>query len=297
VTGSAAAARELPTERELRRELTASGTARRELWAGGLLVALFVVLAILASLFHDQAYVARPALAYRPPFWDAHGSFADLLGTDSLGRDVAARLLYGIRVSVLIAAASVLIAGVVGVALGEIAGFVGGWIDDIIMRVSDGFLAIPVILLAISFVGAAGPSLTALVVVLAGTQWMLFARVARGETLVVREQQFVVAQRAMGAGNRRILFRHIVPHVLPSALVVATLNVPTVILLEAGLDFLGLGVQPPTPSLGGMISDGLLTITAHPLLAIYPGVVLMILVVAINMLGDGVKTALAGRTL
>jgi ABC-type dipeptide/oligopeptide/nickel transport system permease subunit len=267
------------------------------MWAGALVVALFIVLAILASLFHNQAYVARPALAYRPPFWDAHGSWADPLGTDSLGRDVAARLLYGIRVSVLIAAASVLVAGVVGVVLGEVAGFVGGWIDDIIMRVSDGFLAIPVILLAISFIGAAGPSLTALVIVLAGTQWMLFARVARGETLVVREQQFVVAQRAMGAGNRRILFRHIVPHVLPSALVVATLNVPTVILLESGLDFLGLGVQPPTPTLGGMISDGLLAITSYPLLAIYPGVVLMILVVAINMLGDGVKTALADRTL
>jgi peptide/nickel transport system permease protein len=270
--------------------------ASRELWAGGAIVGVFIALAIAASWFHNGAYVAQPASAYLPPAWSTGGSGAHLLGTDALGRDVAARLLFGIRESVEIAAASVLVAGAVGVIVGVSAGFLGGWLDDVVMRIADGFLAIPVVLLAIGFIGAAGPSLTALIIVLAGTQWMLFARVARGETLVLREQQFVTAQRALGARPRRILFRHIVPHVLPSALVVATLNVPTVILLEAGLDFLGLGLQPPTPTLGGMISDGLTSITRYPLLAVYPGVALMILVVGINMLGDGIKSFLSERT-
>jgi peptide/nickel transport system permease protein len=274
----------------------AAPRASRELWAGGIIVGLFIALAIAASWFHNQAFVAQPANAYLPPFWSAGGSAGHLLGTDSLGRDVAARLLFGIRESVEIAAASVLLAGAVGVVVGVSAGFFGGWLDDVVMRIADGFLAIPVILLAIGFIGAAGPSLGALIGVLAGTQWMLFARIARGETLVLREQQFVTAQRALGARPRRILFRHIAPHVLPSALVVATLNVPVVILLESGLDFLGLGVQPPTPTLGGMISDGLTTLTRYPLLAVYPGVVLMILVVGINMLGDGIKAALSERT-
>lgn len=270
--------------------------AARELRAGGIIIAVFIALAIAASWFHDQAFVAQPAHAYLPPFWSSGGSAGHLLGTDGLGRDVVARLLFGIRESVEIAAASVLLAGAVGVLIGVIAGFFGGWLDDAVMRIADGFLAIPVILLAIGFIGAAGPSLGALIGVLAGTQWMLFARVARGETLVLREQQFITAQRALGARPRRILFRHIVPHVLPSALVVATLNVPTVILLESGLDFLGLGVQPPTPTLGGMIADGLTSLTRYPLLAMDPGVVLMILVVGINMLGDGINAVLHERT-
>lgn len=270
--------------------------AAKELWAGGIIIAVFIALAIAASWFHGPAFVAQPAAAYRPPFWSAGGSTGHLLGTDGLGRDIAARLLFGIRESVEIAAASVLLAGAVGVIIGVVAGFFGGWLDDVVMRIADAFLAIPVILLAIGFIGAAGPSLAALVGVLAGTQWMLFARIARGETLVLREQQFITAQRALGARSGRILFRHIVPHVLPSALVVATLNVPTVILLESGLDFLGLGVQPPTPTLGGMIADGLTSLTRYPLLAVYPGVVLMILVVGINMLGDGINAWITERT-
>lgn len=262
------------------------------LWAGAVLVAIFIVLAIIASFFHSAAYVARPEIPYVPPFWQHGGSLAHPLGTDQLGRDIAARLLFGIRISVEVALASVVLAGLVGLAVGEIAGFVGGWLDDLVMRICDGLLAIPVILLAISVIGAVGASLGALIFVLAGTQWMLFARVARGETLVLREQQFITAQRALGARRRRILIRHIVPHLLPTAIVVATLNIPTVILLESGLDFLGLGVQPPTPSIGGMISDGLQEITTHAAIAIYPGILLMILVVSVNLLGDGLGTVL-----
>jgi peptide/nickel transport system permease protein len=266
---------------------------RLGLWTGATIVGIFILLAIAASLVHHAAYVAQPENPFLPPFWEHGGSLTHPFGTDQLGRDVGARLLYGIRISVEIALASVVIAGIVGVAIGEIAGFLGGWIDDVVMRICDGLLAIPVILLAISVIGATGASLLTLILVLAGTQWMLFARVARGSTLVLRERQFIVAQQALGARRRRIMLRHIVPHVLPTALVVATLNIPTIILLESGLDFLGLGVQPPSPSVGGMISDGLETITAHPLIAVYPGVVLMILVVGINLLGDGVSAVIS----
>jgi peptide/nickel transport system permease protein len=265
----------------------------KELIAGVVIVVVFIGLAVAASWFHNQAYVAQPASGYQQPFWETGGSW---LGTDELGRSIAARLMFGIRESVEIAAASVLLAGAVGVIVGVTAGFFGGWLDDVLMRISDSFLAIPVVLLAIGFIGAAGASLGAIIGVLAGTQWMLFARVARGETLVLREQQFITAQRALGARPRRILFRHIVPHVLPSALVVATLNVPAVILLESGLDFLGLGVPPPTPTLGGMISDGLSNITTHPLLAFFPGVALMLLVVGINMVGEGISNRISERT-
>jgi ABC-type dipeptide/oligopeptide/nickel transport system permease subunit len=266
---------------------------RKELIAGAVIVAVFIGLAVAASWFHNLAYVAQPANPYQGPFWEHAGGW---LGTDELGRSIAARMLFGIRASVEIAAASVLLAGAVGVIIGVSAGFFGGWLDDVLMRIADSFLAIPVVLLAIGFIGAAGPSTGAIIGVLAGTQWMLFARVSRGETLVLREQQFVTAQRALGARPRRILFRHIVPHVLPSALVVATLTVPTVILLESGLDFLGLGVPPPTPTLGGMISDGLTNITTHPLLAFYPGIALMILVVGINLLGEGINALISERT-
>lgn len=270
-----------------------SSLPRVTLWTGAAIVMVFILLAIAASFVHNAAYVAQPENPFQPPFWQHGGSLTHPLGTDALGRDLAARLMFGIRISVEIALASVVIAGIAGVAVGEIAGFVGGWLDDFVMRICDGLLAIPVILLAISVIGAAGASMLTLILVLAGTQWMLFARVARGSTLVLRERQFIVAQQALGSPRRRIMLRHIVPHVLPTVIVVATLNIPIVILLESGLDFLGLGVQPPTPSIGGMISDGLETITSHPSLAIYPGIVLMVLVVGINLLGDGIGTAIA----
>ena len=272
---------------------SSGGLPRFAFWTGGVIVVLFIIAAICASFVHSAAYVAEPENPFAPPFWAHGGSMTHPLGTDQLGRDLGARMLYGIRISVEIGIASVLIAGAVGVAIGQMAGFVGGWLDDVVMRISDGLLAIPVILLAISVIGAVGASLLTLILVLAGTQWMLFARVARGSTLVLRERQFIVAQQALGSRRRRIMLRHIVPHVLPTALVVATLTIPTVILLESGLDFLGLGVQPPTPSIGGMISDGLETITSNASVAIYPGIVLMLLVVGINMLGDGFGALIA----
>lgn len=259
---------------------------------GAAIVLVFVVAAIAASAFHAGAYVANPTLGFKPPAWQAGGSAAHLLGTDEVGRDVFARLLYGIRISMILGLASVVVAGAFGLLIGTLAGYLGGRVDDVLMRTADAILAVPVVLLAISVIGAVGTSATALILVIASSQWMTFARVTRSETLVLRQKQFVTAEIALGARQRRVLLRHVVPHVLPNMIVVATLTLPNVILLAAGLDFLGLGIQPPTPSIGGMISDGLQFITNAPWLAIYPGIALMLLVVGINLLGDGLSEAL-----
>ncbi len=262
-------------------------SARVSVMAGSAILLVFIVAAFGASAFHSGAYVAKPALGFTPPAWKANGSLSHILGADEIGRDVFARLLYGIRVSMIVGVASVVFATLAGLLVGVVAGYLGGWVDNILMRLTDGVMAVPVILLAISIIGAVGASATTLVLVLAGSQWMGFARVARSETIGLRQRQFVTAQVALGAGRRRIVLRHIVPHLLPNMIVLATLSLPNVILLEAGLDFLGLGTQPPTPSIGGMISGGLQYLTNASWLAIYPGLVLMVLVVGINLLGDG----------
>lgn len=196
------------------------------------------------------------------------------------------------RISLIIGITSVVVATVVGLLVGVAARYLGGWVDSVLMRITDGVMAVPVILLAISIIGAVGASATTLVFVLAGTQWMSFARVARSETLGLRQRQFITAEVALGAGSARIVLKHMVPHVVPNMIVLATLSLPNVILLAAGLDFLGLGTQPPTPSIGGLISGGLQYLYNAPWLAIYPGLVLMIMVVGINLLGDGLSEKL-----
>ena len=260
--------------------------------AGSVILLIFVVGAILASSVHDAAYRADPGRAFAPPVWQGGGSWSQWLGADELGRDVFARLLYGIRVSLLVGLSSVVVATLAGLLVGVVAGYSGGWVDNILMRLTDGLLAIPVILLAISVIGAVGASGTTLVLVLAASQWMSVARVARSETLGLRQRHFVTAEVALGAKPDRIVTRHIFPHVVPSMLVLATLSLPNVILLEAGLDFLGLGMRPPTPSIGGMISSGLQYLSNAWWLAIVPGIVLMVVVVGINLLGDGVRDLL-----
>ena len=260
--------------------------------AGVVILMIFVLGAVLASLLHDDAYLSQPRLAFIPPAWQSGGSSSHLLGTDDIGRDVFARSLYGVRISLIIGIASVTVATIVGLLVGVAAGYLGGWLDNVLMRITDGVMAVPVILLAISIIGAVGASATTLVFVLAGSQWMSFARVARSETLGLRQRQFITAEVALGARTGRIVLKHMVPHVIPNMIVLATLSLPNVILLAAGLDFLGLGTQPPTPSIGGLISGGLQYLTNAPWLAIYPGIVLMVIVIGINLLGDGLSEEL-----
>lgn len=257
---------------------------------GLVLLIFFLGLAIAGAFDHGPAYTQNLIQKLDRPGTPGH-----LLGTDTLGRDILARIMVAVRISLEIGAASVAIAGVFGVLVGMVAGFFGGWVDDVIMRITDSVLAIPIVLLALSVLAVVGGGIRNLIFVIAFTQWMTYARTARAETLSLRERDFVRAARALGAPRHRILRRNILPHLLPSAIALATLNVSVAILLEAGLSYLGLGVQPPDPSLGSMLTDGRQYIGVANWLAIYPGLALLLLVLAINLLGDGLSMYLDPR--
>jgi len=262
---------------------------------GGVLLLVFIAAAGAASFVQDPAYSNDLVNRLQPPAWSGGGA-DHLLGTDSLGRDVAARILIAMRISLLVAAASVLVAGVVGVALGLLSGFAGRKVDAVIMRATDTMLAVPIVLLAITVMTVLEPGISSLVFVIALTQWMTYARVIRAETLAVKQELYVLAARAAGARTRRTLVRHVLPQVLPSAIALATLNVSFVILLEAGLSFLGLGSQLPDPSLGSLLNEGRQYVNRASWLAIYPGIALLLLVLSINLFGDGLRAYLDPET-
>ena len=231
----------------------------------------------------------------QPPLWrDGRGDLL-LLGTDDLGRDVFSRILYGIRVSLLIGIMAVAISAFFGVILGLIAGFYGGIFDDLIMRIADVQLAMPLILLAIAVIMVLGSSTEVLVLVIGLTQWMAYARMVRGETLSLREKDFVTSAYAVGASDFRIITRYIFPNTLSSVMVLITLNMATVIVLEAGLSFLGLGIQPPEPSLGTMLSESKNYLSRAWWLSTFPGLTIMTIILAINLFGDGLRDVLDPR--
>lgn len=217
---------------------------------------------------------------------------AHWLGADSVGRDILSRLLHGARVSLLVAAGTILIAGTVGTLLGLVSGWYGGWVDEAVMRLVDAMNAIPVILLALVLAVALGPSFALLLGVLALGQWPAFARQVRAETLSLKNRDYVQLARVAGASTPRILLRHILPGVFATVMVVATNQVGTVILAEAGLSFLGVGVPPPTPSLGGMISDGRLYLTDAWWISAFPGIAIALIVLSLVFIGDWLRDRL-----
>ncbi|MCL0094317.1 nickel ABC transporter permease subunit NikC [Dehalococcoidales bacterium] len=218
-----------------------------------------------------------------------------LLGTDNLGRCILSRLIHGTSVSLQIGVMVVGITAFVGVTLGLIAGYRGGLIDELVMRIVDILLAFPGIILALAIAGILGPSLYNVMLALAVVGWTSYARVVRGSVLSVKEKEFVEAARALGAGEARIMFRHILPNVTAPVIVMATLGMAHVILAAAALSFLGLGAQPPTPEWGSMLNDGRAFMRTAPHLTIFPGLAIMVTVLAFNFLGDGLRDALDPR--
>ncbi|WP_304620312.1 ABC transporter permease [Paracoccus sediminilitoris] len=221
----------------------------------------------------------------KPPGTEARGILY-LLGSDELGRDLLSRIIHGARVSLSVALLSVVLSGIVGTALGMAAGYLRGWTETVIMRLADIFLSIPAILLAIITVAVLGPGFVNVILVLALTRWPRYARVAYGQTLSVAGMPYVRLARAMGASWPRILLRHILPNIIAAMAVIATLEFGLMVLFEAGLSFLGLGVQPPTPSWGATLSVGRNYVTSAWWIATFPGICLFLLVLSVNLIGD-----------
>ena len=253
---------------------------------GAAIVLLTVIGAIIApwAVPYDPAGQELALRLERP-------SFSHPFGLDELGRDIFSRVLAGARISLFVGLTVVGISSLVGVLLGSIAGYFGGWLDDVISRTIDVLLAFPGILLAIALVAVLGPSLTNVVMALSAIGWVGYARLVRGQVLKARELEFVQAARALGAGTPRILLRHVVPTTMPAVMVQATLGMAGSILAEASLSFLGLGVQPPTPSWGTMLNGGRLHLLDAPHLTIFPGAAIAVLVLGFNFLGDGMRDA------
>jgi peptide/nickel transport system permease protein len=219
-----------------------------------------------------------------------------LFGLDELGRDILARVLMGARVSLMVGLVVVGVSASVGMSVGALSGYYGGWLDQLIGRVMDVLMAFPGLLLAIALVAVLGPSLTNVVLALATIGWVGYARLVRAQVLRVREFDYVSAARALGATTPRVLVRHVLPSVVPTVLVQATLGMAGAMLSEAALSFLGLGVQPPTPSWGTMINGGRAHLLDAPHLTVFPGVCLAVVVLGFNFLGDGLRDAVDRRT-
>jgi len=266
-----------------------------------LLPAALVLFALVAAVLAPWISPASPttgdlAARLKPPAWEKGGSPHRLLGSDLLGRDVLSRLLWGARISLSIALAATILGMVVGSAVGLVAGYYRGPVDEALTKLIDVQLAFPFVLLAISVIAVAGPSVTVLVVVLAVGSWVGHARIVRGLALSLREREYVQAARAMGAGNARILARHLLPEVTSVILILATFDVGRIIILESTLSFLGLGVQPPTASWGSDLRDAAVYIRRAWWTAAFPGLAIMVVVLGVNLLGDALRDAFDPRT-
>ena len=230
---------------------------------------------------------------FRPPAWQAGGSQSYLLGTDHVGRDVLSRLIFGARVSMVVGFTAVIVAGLIGTTLGILSGYLGGWVDQVIMRVTDTWLALPALTFAIFLAAVVGPSQWNIVLILATVFWTRYARVIRGEVLSLRERDFVRLAIVAGCSKKTIMRRHILPNVLNSAIVLGTLMLGIVIVTEAALSFLGVGVPPPKPAWGLMLADGKKGLMAgYWWLTVLPGLCIMFMVLSANLLGDWLRVKL-----
>jgi ABC-type dipeptide/oligopeptide/nickel transport system permease subunit len=260
---------------------------------GTSIVLLAVACAVLAPWLspHDP-YLQAIGTRLIPPAWDAGGSWTHPLGTDPLGRDILSRIIYGAQVSISAGALAVAVAMTFGVLMGLLAGYYGGAADSIISNLVNIILAYPFLLLALAAIAVLGPSFGNMIVVLGLTGWPVYTRVVRAETLKYREREFVQAARALGLGSPRIIRVHVLPNLVNTIIVMASLEVARMIILESFLSFLGLGIQPPIPSWGGMLGEGRVYMLTHWWLAAFPGLAIFVTTLGINLFGDGLRDVL-----
>ena len=265
-------------------------------WTAFVIITVMMVVAVFAPLIapHSPTEQSLPD-KLKPPAWQEGGSATHLLGTDLLGRDLFSRLVYGARVSLTVAAFALLSGGLIGLAVGIIAGYLGGRIDSILMRVVDATLTFPTILIALLLAVSLGAGLRTIVIAITVIIWARFARVVRGEVLGVRARDFVSLARVHGCSGLRIMLVHIVPNVMNTFMVLLTLHIGFVIIVEASLSFLGAGIPPPTPSWGQMVADGRSHIASAWWLAVMPGAAIMLVVLAFNLFGDWLRDWLDPR--
>lgn len=257
---------------------------------GAIVILIFILTALFAPLLAPYKY----DLMNMPNMLVAPGG-RNLLGTDEFGRDILSRIIYGSRISLFVGFGAVSISMLIGIVLGALAGYFGGWIDYIISGITDIAWSLPVSLLAIAFVAALGPSLRNLIIAIAMVSWAGFTRVVRGQFLSLRESEFIQAAQILGMSNTRIILRHMLPNALAPVIVLTTMEIPKVIIIESSLSFLGLGVQPPTPSWGSIMSAGRDYILEAPWIIIFPGIAMAILVLGFNFFGDSLRDTLDPR--
>jgi peptide/nickel transport system permease protein len=255
----------------------------------------FILIALFADLIapYDPTEPIPGAKIFEPPFWMEGGSTHALLGTDFQSRDLLSRLIFGARVSLIVGVMGTLVAGSIGTALGILAGYLGGWVDQVIMRLTDAWLALPALVFAIFLATMLGPSMWNIVIILGAVYWTRYPRVIRGEVLSLREREFVKLAEIAGGSRSRVIFRHILPNVLNSTMVLASLTIGVVIIAEASLSFLGVGVPPPEPAWGSMLADGRsMLMVGDWWLTIFPGLGILLVVLATQLLGDWLRVRL-----
>lgn len=256
---------------------------------GGAIVILLILVAIFAPLVAPYSPYEKVGRRADPPsseFW---------LGNDEIGRDVFSRLIYGTRVALIVGIGAILITVCIGVVIGATAGYFGGKVDTMLSRVVDTLMAFPLLALLVTLSALFAPSIVNVVIIIGVTVWASYARLVRADVMSLKEREFVLAARSVGVGDARIIGRHILPNIVGPVIVLASLDIGSIIILESALSFLGLGVRPPTPSWGGMLSAGRSLLRNAPHIAVAPGIAIMVTVLAFNLLGDGLRDALDPR--
>ncbi len=260
---------------------------RKIVIAAVIIIVLTIICAVFAPLIapygpNDMDFVNMKAA----PSWE------HIFGTDALGRDVLSRIIFGARASLIVAVVSVVIAATLGVILGLLAGYYRGIVSTVIMRFIDALMSVPMTILALTIAALMGGGLLSIVIAIGVSLTSLYARAMRGQVLAIKEMDYILAERAHGASNARIMFSHILPNCIPVLIVTITMQLGAAILMEAGLSYLGVGIIPPTPSWGTMIQEGIASLSAHPNLSLIPGVAIILIVFAFNMAGDGLRDAM-----